>query len=126
MAAWLEMVRQDQDWTLDMLLDRADQGTLHALRGLTCADIELVSPFDIVQVMAAYNAIVHADHPHRLKTFPLSLRRCAMKKVRTYLEYKRILSPMDPENEAFENLANFLSVSDVRSLSGQMLTGKEF
>ena len=59
-----------------------------ALRGLTCASLESVSSNVVPDMAAAYKAHVMDQHPNRLKTFPLSLRRCFSNAVKQYLSYK--------------------------------------
>ena len=59
-----------------------------AIRGLTCASLDVIKDGAVVDVAAAFNAHVVHQHPHRLKTMPLALRRCFVHAVKRYLAAK--------------------------------------
>ena len=56
-----------------------------AIRGLTCASLQNISINSVLDVTSAFNAHVMDQHPHRLKTMPLTLRQCFVQAVKRYL-----------------------------------------
>lgn len=105
---------------LEKETDVITSDAVHYLRGITCDFVKhKVHPANITQVLSAYHAVVYVEHEEELKTLPLSLRKCFVDKLLDFLALKQEMYGV----ASTENKYNMLSVADVRSIGGAVLTG---
>lgn len=126
LSLWLKWVRENSQvsrWTSEDLLGRSSVGGQNelnlAILGLSCRDIEIVDPWDILSVFMHYRHELYVLRKFKPSlTFNVNLRSCVLQKFIEYLKQKRFLSG----EEASSNLLAGITGGEIEAIGGEILS----
>jgi hypothetical protein len=124
LSLWLNWVReqtQTTKWTAEDLLGRSPLGATHAINfailGLSCKDVNLIDPLDILPVIFAYRHEISALSNFKPGlTFSLNLRACLLEKVVDYLKIKSNLNGTQTDS----NILSLLTHGEILGVGGKL------
>lgn len=127
LSLWLKWVRENGQvsrWTAEDLLGRSTLGATHelnlAILGLSCRDIAIVDPWDILSVIMHYRHELYALRRFRTSLkFNINLRACVMEKFVEYLTQRRFL---DGNQTSTQHILTDATVGELEALGGEILS----
>ncbi|CAL8122528.1 unnamed protein product [Orchesella dallaii] len=126
LSLWLKWVRENAQvsrWTAEDLLGRSPMGATHeldlAILGLSCRDIEIVDPWDVLSVIMHYrHELYNLRRFNPSLKFNVNLRSCVLQKFVEYLKQKRFINGDQEDGHVLSEI----TMGEIEAVGGEILS----